>query len=121
MAFCSSRNVASEWSFGLLKLPEEDPESLEASESEDEPPEETSARTRMGRGRRVFGAAVLMHRLEDDSSAECAHLTATDESKGEGVPCDGGMCEAAAEYERRGVRGEGIAVLGYSSNVDGTS
>ena len=97
-----------------MKLPEEDPEAPEAFESEDgslrsELPVE-SPRIRIEGGRSVFGADVFLGAGEfffgDDSSAEYARLTATDE--GEGVPCDGGMGEAAAECVRRGVMGQGI-------------
>jgi len=116
-----------------MKLPEEDPEAPEAFESEDgslrsELPVE-SPRIRIEGGRSVFGADVFLgagefffgddssaeyarlrakkfEKIGDDSSAEYARLTATDE--GEGVPCDGGMGEAAAECVRRGVMGQGI-------------
>jgi hypothetical protein len=123
LAFCSSRNVASELGFGLFKLPEEDPEAPEAFESEDGSRRsgslvEISAGTRMGRGRGVLGAdaAGLMYLFEDDSSAECTLLAAAGE--GAGAPCDGGMCGAAAEYERRSERREGIAVGRYGFSGD---
>ena len=115
----------SEWGFGRLKLPEEVLEA-EAFELDDgscrsEPPVDISARTRMGGGRGVFGAdaAVLMCLLGDDSSAECARLTATDE--GEGVPCDGVMCDAAAEYDRRGAISESSATHRCGFSGDGFS
>jgi hypothetical protein len=66
LAFCSSRKVANEWGFGLLKLPEEDTEAAEAFEElPEEDPEAAESSGKDGSRTKRMAAAALDNEVRD--------------------------------------------------------